>query len=574
MTMKDELLHDLKKCIVNLKTKTDLLQASNEPNNQWSLQIAENKASETINSGKEETNLLIDITPDDQNLVPAGDIAENSVSDSFRQASELESNLASNQSQKVPLNEKLSQNVNGSPNKNRYCPPHIKKLGIIRDSEPDLRKLCVMIEKVFRRGLRQQNTVFGIVKKDYWSWIELLAESRINVNPHLQIIVSKIKDSGKFLTAQGRGRCFIRAALNKKILALPIQLLYKSGELLYSLYDPLTAIFTNEDSREFIIGVFSLLNNMEFDLRIRNASFLDETWELPMFRQIELVPSEDLGLTIRYVQARALVVDLDEYGVAAEDGKVQVGDVLDEVHQVSVYDSKPGAIHQILQDHSGWPITIGVVKSRVAVPTSDRNSGGGEMEWHFFPPIEKRLNEVSRGVSHAFPKVKKLLDSQGKDQNGASVETTVCIEGKQYWRCNFIGKREIGSQGGSQLIEPTIQSMLKERQKKNDQQVFLAAYEADVTVLASRKDQSDPNSTASSLPTTTSDLLWNHSFPEISSCGRRVDSSECFAYIVGNDICNVATQFTAYLFEAPTSEISREILQNIAQGFKRTTWLT
>ena len=324
MTMKDELLHDLKKCIVNLKTKTDLLQASNEPNNQWSLQIAENKASETINSGKEETNLLIDITPDDQNLVPAGDIAENSVSDSFRQASELESNLASNQSQKVPLNEKLSQNVNGSPNKNRYCPPHIKKLGIIRDSEPDLRKLCVMIEKVFRRGLRQQNTVFGIVKKDYWSWIELLAESRINVNPHLQIIVSKIKDSGKFLTAQGRGRCFIRAALNKKILALPIQLLYKSGELLYSLYDPLTAIFTNEDSREFIIGVFSLLNNMEFDLRIRNASFLDETWELPMFRQIELVPSEDLGLTIRYVQARALVVDLDEYGVAAEDGKVQV----------------------------------------------------------------------------------------------------------------------------------------------------------------------------------------------------------------------------------------------------------
>ena len=72
--------------------------------------------------------------------------------------------------------------------------------------------------------------------------------------------------------------------------------------------------------------------------------------------------------------------------------------MLDEVHQVSVYDSKPGAIHQILQDHSGWPITIGVVKSRVAVPTSDRNSGGGEMEWHFFPPIEKRLNEVSRGV--------------------------------------------------------------------------------------------------------------------------------------------------------------------------------
>ena len=94
--------------------------------------------------------------------------------------------------------------------------------------------------------------------------------------------------------------------------------------MLYSLYDPLTSLFTNEDSREFILGVFSLLGNMEFDLKIRNASFLDETWELPVFKQIELVPSHDLGLTIRYVQGRAVVVDLDIHGVAAEDDKVQV----------------------------------------------------------------------------------------------------------------------------------------------------------------------------------------------------------------------------------------------------------
>ena len=181
-----------------------------------------------------------------------------------------------------------------------------------------------MVEKVFRRGLRQQNSVFGIVKRDYWSWIEYLSESKFNNNPHLSIIVNKIKNSGKFLTSQGRGRCFIRAALNKKILQVPIQLLYKSGEMLYSLYDPLTSLFTNEDSREFILGVFSLLGNMEFDLKIRNASFLDETWELPVFKQIELVPSHDLGLTIRYVQGRAVVVDLDIHGVAAEDDKVQV----------------------------------------------------------------------------------------------------------------------------------------------------------------------------------------------------------------------------------------------------------
>ena len=127
--------------------------------------------------------------------------------------------------------------------------------------------------------------------------------------------------------------------------------------------------------------------------------------------------------------------------------------------------------------------------------------------------------------------------------------------------------------------------MLKERQKKNDTRILLAAYEADVTVLAaptsfSTVQSSQPDSSSSSsggvgeLSLLSSQPIWNHAFPEISSCGRRVDSPQCFMYIVGNDICNVATEFTAYLFEAPNGEISREILQNIAQGFKRTTWLT
>ena len=304
MTMKDELLHDLKKCIVNLKTKTDLLQQSSEQSDNWSAQLAENKSTAQeaeSNSAHGDTNLLIDISSDD--YASNNFVDKNSLTGiSGQSVTPFDRNETNNSPQKQPLSEtrKDGINRNQSPSKNRYCPPQMKKLGIIRDSEPDLKKLCVMIEKVFRRGLRQQNTVFGIVKKDYWSWIELLAESKTNTNPHFQIIVGKIKESGKFLTAQGRGRCFIRAALNKKIIALPIQLLYKSGELLYSLYDPLISVFTNEDSREFILGVFSLLNNMDFDLRIRNASFLDETWELPMFRQIELVPSEDLGLTIRF----------------------------------------------------------------------------------------------------------------------------------------------------------------------------------------------------------------------------------------------------------------------------------
>ena len=78
----------------------------------------------------------------------------------------------------------------------------------------------------------------------------------------------------------------------------------------------------------------------------------------------------------------------------------------------------------------------------------------------------------------------------------------VCVSGKQYWRVVFIAKKAIGSQGGSQLIEPTVQAMLKERQKKDDTRILLAAYEADVTVLAApvSSASSSQQSSSSGMP--------------------------------------------------------------------------
>ena len=109
----------------------------------------------------------------------------------------------------------------------------------------------------------------------------------------------------------------------------------------------------------------------------------------------------------------------------------QVGDVIDEVHQISVYDAKPGTIHQILQDHAGWPITLGVIKPR-SYSSSIRvtSSGGGasssaDKQTQFFPPIEKRLREVSV----AYPKIKHLLESSDDDGNSAGEDAIVCIEG-------------------------------------------------------------------------------------------------------------------------------------------------
>lgn len=67
-------------------------------------------------------------------------------------------------------------------------------------------------------------------------------------------------------------------------------------------------------------------------------------------------------------------------------------------------------------------------------------------------------------------------------------------------------------------------------------------------------------------------MLLSHSYTEISSCGRRNDLLEYFAYIAGDTSCTISLHFTCYVFRARTVEQSKEILLTLADGFHRTHW--
>lgn len=56
------------------------------------------------------------------------------------------------------------------------------------------------------------------------------------------------------------------------------------------------SIIGNEILGEIFLSLLYQCSHISFDLKLENASFLDETWQLPIYQQHELVPCMDLGV--------------------------------------------------------------------------------------------------------------------------------------------------------------------------------------------------------------------------------------------------------------------------------------
>lgn len=73
---------------------------------------------------------------------------------------------------------------------------------------------------------------------------------------------------------------------------------------------------------EIFLSVALQLSTLCFKLDISNARFLDSTFVLPHCIQIEFVPCNSLGVTVTFIEDKALVVQVDDKSVAAEDVSV------------------------------------------------------------------------------------------------------------------------------------------------------------------------------------------------------------------------------------------------------------
>ena len=119
-----------------------------------------------------------------------------------------------------------------------------------------------------------------------------------------------------------------------------------------------------EEVREEVTRLAGLLDtNTWQELSLQSSVWLDHTWDLPNQEVLEFVPSLDLGVHVILVQGWPVVTLVQPGSVAAEDDKVEVGDVVTHINQESVVGaSNTDKLLGLISKAKGKPILLTVTK--------------------------------------------------------------------------------------------------------------------------------------------------------------------------------------------------------------------
>ena len=119
-----------------------------------------------------------------------------------------------------------------------------------------------------------------------------------------------------------------------------------------------------EEVREEVTRLAGLLDtNTWQELSLQSSVWLDHTWDLPNQEVLEFVPSLDLGVHVILVQGWSVVTLVQPGSVAAEDDKVEVGDVVTHINQESVVGaSNTDKLLGLISKAKGKPILLTVTK--------------------------------------------------------------------------------------------------------------------------------------------------------------------------------------------------------------------
>lgn len=416
----------------------------------------------------------------------------------------------------------------------------------ITDDHPHLTPLCRTLEEIFRKGLQPTSgsmLSLSIKRDDFWSWIESHLSASPPLPPPLRSLVDATSTNERTLTYIGKGRLLIRSALQKKLLFALLDLQCKN------VYDPRTSIIGNEILAQILSSLLRQLATFEFQLDLDNASFLDSSWQLPLRKNYEMVPCPDLGVILKYVMGRVMVAAVEPGSVGGEDKKIEAGDVFDQIFGKCLRKAKRGRVANLMAENRGRPISLSVIKCKL--PSGD-----------IFPPLMHVVRQLSNEVEilriikheeemRSLPKPPSTILG---DDLSDMVPAQNPLDNPNY-RVWYVGEVFVGTTGGVDRIEEGVGRAL-EKYGDARTNVTLHLAEKDVLVSVEGKDK----------------YILKHSYPEISSCGRRVDCRKFFAYIAGETTCSMSSKFVCHVFQASSELESKNILCGIAQGFERTHW--
>ena len=108
----------------------------------------------------------------------------------------------------------------------------------------------------------------------------------------------------------------------------------------------------------------SLLDTVSWqELCLDCTVWLDVTWHLPAQHQLELVPTSDVGVNVVLVLGWSVVTSVLPGSVAAEDDKVEAGDVVTHINKVSVVGAtNTDKLLGLINKARGKPILLTVTK--------------------------------------------------------------------------------------------------------------------------------------------------------------------------------------------------------------------
>ncbi|KAB0793857.1 hypothetical protein PPYR_13477 [Photinus pyralis] len=415
----------------------------------------------------------------------------------------------------------------------------VEELGYISDTNVNLISLCENVEKVFNSALSSVSTTFGFIKAtDAWSWLEKAAvcgDSSITF-----AYVNSVEHTAHYqhiLTRVGRLRLLIRNLLSRKALHVPVEYLLKNHKC--GIYKQ-NSVLGDEILTEILLSLFRQCSQINFKLDLSNISFLDVTWELPEIVKLELVPCTQLGISISFANEKAVIIDIQSNSVIAENGRIEVGDLLDNLSGVHICSATKGKLNAILKSCKGQPVNVTIVKAR--------SSGANEI----FKPILALLKQV-----HIDPVALRSKNFIRPELNWESKSTSAGF------KATFFGLVHTGKLGDVKQIDKAVRLLLSPYKKTDSSDskhkvvrkpIYFEVGEIGVKVVDSQS----------------SNVILKHSYMEISSCGSVSHLPYYFAYIAGNENCSNANEFICYVFHVKNFEFAYTILQSIGQGFQRT----
>ena len=214
------------------------------------------------------------------------------------------------------------------------------------DSNPKLNLFCKSLEASFKHGLLVNKN-----NHNYFDVFEAIAAVEdksqvIGLHALIKHVVNEISKIKCLQTSGGRGRYFLRCCLNNGWLSSLITSIRNWRDIDKWYANDAVLMRTPNES---VMDVLPELDTLHFDLHLANRSFLDTSWDLPVYRKYELVPCTDLGLMIANASGRIVVTKVKPYSVAGEDGKVGVGDVIDEIDATPTFGRRPEDVAEIVK---------------------------------------------------------------------------------------------------------------------------------------------------------------------------------------------------------------------------------